>query len=171
MTCADCRYWKRGTLRRYANTERYEDATTEEGSPCRAAGPLLGFCTPAEFSCSNYSEFDTEDDQVEVVLNAGEPWQVWRMIPCPDCSGAGSLDSPTPGCYRCVGTGNVRAYDDGYVGDERSREHPREREERLFLLREEKLSQARAEIAASEVEEPIMTPEMPREAQTPTPMA
>jgi hypothetical protein len=162
MSCANCRFWKRGTLRRYANTERYESAETEKGSPCRAAGPLLGFCTPGDFSCSNYRKFNTKDDQVEVVINAGEPWQVWRMVPCPDCSGNGSNDSPTPGCHRCVGTGNVRAYDDGYVGEERTREHPRDREERLVRMREDRLTQARAEIAASEVEPPPVTPETPR---------
>ena len=48
------------------------------------------------------------------------------MGPCPDCTDSPGCQNGR-GCHRCAGTGNVRFYDDGYIGEERTRLHPKEK--------------------------------------------
>ena len=46
------------------------------------------------------------------------------MGKCPNCSGLGCRVSNGRACDRCVGTGQVRFYSDGHIGNERTRTHP-----------------------------------------------
>jgi len=54
------------------------------------------------------------------------------MVPCPECTGIDMKQiyaSPVGNRgHRCAGTGLVRLYDDGYVGDEQTRMHPKQKE-------------------------------------------
>lgn len=70
---------------------------------------------------------------VDVINKEGAPWQNWVVDACPDCKGQGTITHGVNDghldysvCGRCVGTGKVRHYDDGYIGEERHRRHPKE---------------------------------------------
>jgi hypothetical protein len=156
VKCADCALWLRGRWVVFPSAARFEPAAPGESEGvCR--GPLAGRIVEADFGCVGFRQLASPAEQEERVVHAGEPWQVWEMIACPDCGGRGSTAGEPPAdggevsssaCYRCAGTGNVRRYADGFIGDERTREHPVEREirkrETEQLLRE-KLA---AELAA-----------------------
>lgn len=84
----------------------------------------LGIDTNPDFGCQAHSPGDVH---AIITHKEGAPWENYEYRPCPDCGGRGS----TPGaglCYRCYGTARVRFYDDGYVGEEQTRLHPKERE-------------------------------------------
>jgi|ERR1043166_3095243 DNA-directed RNA polymerase subunit RPC12/RpoP len=118
MPCSDCKKW----LKQKKNT--YEDGseTTTFTSPADKGKCLeLGIDTTPSFGCAAYEFSDW--DHVERTQKRGAPWQHWAMIPCPDCRGNGSSGQA---CHRCAGTGLVRKYDDGYIGEERTRTHPKE---------------------------------------------
>lgn len=150
MDCGTCRFWKRGTRRKFRSEEQFTAAGNDEGHPCNSAGPIKDIITPADFGCINFVE-SVGEDQVEVLTFDGEPWQFWDMVPCPDCQGQGS--TPEAGiCWRCAGTSNVRKYADGYVGEEHTREHPRERALRLANKRTDALAKAQAEVARLQAE-------------------
>jgi len=74
--------------------------------------------TPPDFGCI---KFVAGDDHVAVTRKPEPPWRYFKMIPCPSCSG-----SPGGGQCLCAGTGLTREYEDGYIGDERTRRHPKE---------------------------------------------
>lgn len=120
MPCSDCQKW----LLKKTNT--YEDGSeiTTFTAPAGKGKCLeLGIDTPPAFVCSVYVWSDW--DNVEYTPKQGAPWQHFVMIPCPDCRGNGSNEQA---CHRCAGTGLVRKYDDGYIGEERTRTHPKEKE-------------------------------------------
>jgi uncharacterized protein (UPF0212 family) len=79
----------------------------------------LGIEVTADFGCNRFLE---GDEHVEKTVKAGSPWQHFTMIACPDCGGKGDGGRG----HRCAGTGLVRLYDDGHVGDEQTRRHPKE---------------------------------------------
>ena len=117
-TCSGCRKWvlKRRRL--------YEDGTENvyfEAEAGKGHCEVLDAATKPEFGC--YSFEQTDGDHVVTDHVVGMPWQDWTIGPCPDCGGKGSTDSV---CHRCAGTGKVRFYADGYVGEERIRRHPKE---------------------------------------------
>ena len=149
-TCAECRFWRRGTVTRYTTEDRSVLHVDGEGNaPCHnPTGPLVGVTVPSTFGCALFEAYDTFDDQIEIIVTGGEPWQSWHMGPCPDCSAKGSTLGV--GCHRCAGTGNVRYYDDGHVGEEQTRLHPRERERHLAAVREAALQRMREELAIAE---------------------
>ncbi len=145
MRCAGCRHWLRGTRVRFSSSERWEPAAGEGFGLCR--GPLE-VPTKAQFGCVDFEQASDPADQEIVVRHEAEPWQIWTMVPCPDCHAAGS--SSDVGCHRCAGTGNVRLYGDGYLADERTREHAREAELRKERERRALAETMRAELAALE---------------------
>lgn len=116
MRCDGCNSWRRGTRTSYGDGSVREDLLEQP----RCA--MLNIVTAADFGCVHYA--DDAGGQMLQEAKAGAPWQNWRMVPCPDCRAAGNAGDGA--CGRCTGTGNVRAYDDGYVGDERTRRHPKE---------------------------------------------
>ena len=122
MRCADCRHW---VLERRTEYGSGETKTTYKA-------PLdSGFCvslkqeTRFSFGCVDFSE--GQEEQIVITKKEGPIWRHWVMIECPDCRG-GKDPNTSPGGFghRCAGTGLVRLYDDGYIGDERTRKHPKE---------------------------------------------
>lgn len=138
MRCGDCQRWL---------TERaivYGDGSRVAGYQAPAG---KGMCdhlnqeTPEDFGCLAFAE-GAEHTVVET--KEGPPWAYWVMIPCPNCMGRGSDESA---CHRCAGTGKVRKYDDGYVGEEQTRLHPREKEAMAEQVRAAALARAEAEVS------------------------
>lgn len=116
MNCIECARWLR------ESRTIYGDGTVIVGGRpqwCRA----LDRHTDPDFGCVKYAPA-APGDQIEETRKDGAPWQNWSMGPCPDCRGAGNAGDAA--CHRCTGTGNVRHYDDGYIGEERTRRHPNE---------------------------------------------
>lgn len=120
MRCDRCEHW---TTRRETRYENGEVVANWEAPDGQGECDKLGHNTDADFGCVKFLE--TEKTHVVVAFKGGEPWQHWTVVPCPDCSGAGSTYRA---CHRCAGTGRVRRYDDGYVGEEQTRLHPKEKE-------------------------------------------
>lgn len=120
-TCRDCRIW---LLRKQV---RYEDGTERV---LTSFGEGEGFCrflqslTKAEFGCNKFVQTDKQnyEDQIDIAVKPGAPWQNWMMVSCPDCSGKGSAGESA--CHNCAGTSKVRRYDDGEIVSERIRKHP-----------------------------------------------
>lgn len=115
--CEKCQHWvvSRATL--YGNGERIERWRAPDG---KGACASLGIETDAGFSCNRFIE--SFFDHVDLTIKPGAPWEHFVMIDCPDCGGKGDGGRG----HRCAGTGKVRLYDDGYVGDEQTRRHPKE---------------------------------------------
>lgn len=120
--CENCQHWiiKRGIV--YSDGSEIVRWTSQDGEGhCDS----IDIVTKADFGCNRFLENQFGDTgQVEVIRKIGAPWQHFVMIPCPDCEGKGD---GTRG-HRCAGTGLVRLYDDGYIGDEQTRMHPKEKE-------------------------------------------
>jgi len=117
VKCADCANWtaERSTI--YSDGTVIVNFTAVDGGPCS----FLNINTAPDFGCSKFKEGVNRFTK----RKSGLPWQNWEMRPCPDCSGVGNMGTA---CYRCVGAGMVRFYDDGFIGDERTRMHPKEKE-------------------------------------------
>jgi hypothetical protein len=118
--CKDCLRWV--IKRRRLYDDGSENVTFE-------AQPGKGFCddlkleVPPEFGCNKFSELFWS--HIETATVNGQPWQFFKMGDCPECEGRGSGKEGGV-CGRCVGLGKVRYYEDGYIGEERTRRHPKE---------------------------------------------
>jgi predicted RNA-binding Zn-ribbon protein involved in translation (DUF1610 family) len=115
--CAGCKYWiiERGIS--------YTDGTyigTFQNPAGRGECQILTVQTAEDFGCN---KFEAGTEHRIITRKIGAPHQHWVMIPCPDCEGKGDGARG----HRCAGTGLVRLYDDGYVGDEQTRLHPKEK--------------------------------------------
>lgn len=116
MKCESCGNWLLSRKTVYEDGTEIATYTAPEGKGhCK----VLDIDTVAFFGCFSFEA----GEHVEVTAKVGLPWQHFTMIPCPACSGA-------PGdagmhC-QCAGTGLVRRYDDRYIGEERTRKHPKE---------------------------------------------
>ena len=119
MRCDECEHW---TLSRQTHYEDGSAIATFTAPSGKGHCDLLNLDTAPEFGCTS---FRASNIHVVITHKAGAPWQHFKMGPCPDCSGAGSSGSA---CHRCAGTGIVRYYDDGFVGEEQHRLHPKEKE-------------------------------------------
>jgi hypothetical protein len=126
MSCQSCAHATRTHARRYDNGFEISTYTAPEG---KLRCDLLGIEMPPEFGCTYYVE-GANPNKIEQV--SGAPWQHWKMGNCPDCAGRGSGIQGGV-CGRCVGTGQVRFYADGYVGEESTRRHPQEPEEEITI--------------------------------------
>jgi hypothetical protein len=122
MSCKNCASWVVERKRVYA--DGYEAVDFIAGSGVGECA-ILKISVPADFSCAKFEKLNWSHVVVEKF--DGEPWQHWRMGDCPDCQGRGSGKEGGV-CGRCAGTGHVRYYADGYVGEERTRRHPSEPE-------------------------------------------
>jgi len=129
MPCNSCAHWIRARKTIYESGDEVFNFQAPEGKGhCDA----IDLDTDPEFGCT---KFDAEkpylgvDDQPHVIVahKSGAPWHYSVSGPCPDCAGKGNAGDT--GCHRCAGTGKVRYYDDGYIGEERTRLHPKEREQ------------------------------------------
>lgn len=117
-SCSDCMLWITRRATRYDDGTEIDRFVAPTG---RGACSILGIETAGDFGCNKYVEGLIH---LEIERKTGAPWQHFRMIPCPDCGGKGDGGRG----HRCAGTGLVRLYDDGYVGDEQTRMHPKEKE-------------------------------------------
>jgi hypothetical protein len=119
--CDGCANWITLSKTLYESGDEVVHSRTELG---KGLCKLLGIETAADFGCVKH---EAGDDHVLIVARkSGAPWQHSVAGPCPDCAGKGN--NGDSGCHRCAGTGKVRYYEDGYVGEERTRLHPKERE-------------------------------------------
>lgn len=117
MSCAICQHWTVQRVTTYDDGSIVERWKAPEGvGHCE----LLGIATDPGFGCNRFIE--SFYDHVETLKKPGAPWQHFVMIPCPDCAGKGDGGRG----HRCAGTGLVRLYDDGHIGDEQTRRHPKE---------------------------------------------
>ena len=118
MTCDTCARWIT------AHRTIYDDGSeigTFEAPAGKGNCQLLGIDTLPEFGCTSY---DPGAEHIITSHKSGTPHEHFRMGPCPECRAAGNAGDSA--CHRCAGTGNVRYYDDGYIGEERTRLHPKE---------------------------------------------
>jgi hypothetical protein len=138
--CLDCKYWLKRRETQYQDGQtivNYQSKQSDEHGLCRNTLQLETF---KNFGCINFEQ-GSPADQVEITFKNGAPWQHSVSGPCPNCKGAGSSagePDPTTGALgvgldnRCAGTGMVRYYDDGYIGEEQTRLHPVEKAIRQF---------------------------------------
>ncbi len=121
--CANCKHWV------VERRDHYEDGTFIVRAKMEPEGTgacqVLSVETAATFGCNAFIE---GDEHVVTTEKTGAPWQHFKMGPCPDCRAAGNNGAA---CRRCAGTGNVRYYDDGHVGEEQTRLHPKEKAQPL----------------------------------------
>ncbi len=123
MKCESCARWVLARITAYADGSRVD---AFRAPPGKGHCEELAIDTAPEFGCAAHSPAPEGHAHVFITEKAGAPWQHWRMGPCPDCSAKGNAGDGK--CDRCQGTGNVRHYEDGHVGEERTRLHPRETE-------------------------------------------
>ncbi len=150
MRCDECKFWFRGTRRQYKNHPIIFTSSTEEGKGvCKSGGAVNGVTVGPTFGCIDFLPFSDLSDQEEFIVYDLEQWEIWEMVPCPNCRGVGSTPNSTA-CDRCAGTANVRKYADGYVGDECTREHPVEKARRIERQRQELMAKMHRELAELE---------------------
>ena len=117
MNCADCGNWVQVRKTVYGDGTEIVNYTSPAG---KGHCGILALDTLPEFGCVSF----VLGFHVEITHKPDPPWRYWTMIPCPTCNGGAAAD---PRC-KCAGTGNVRLYDDGHLGDEqRNRHHPKEK--------------------------------------------
>lgn len=122
MPCSECAHW---VMQRKTVYDDGSEVVTFQAPEGKGHCEELNLDTTPEFFCGALKP-DLDSKTIRISRKAGAPWQHWTMIPCPQCSGKGNAGDGA--CDRCAGTSNVRRYDDGFVGDERTRIHPKERE-------------------------------------------
>ena len=126
--CGDCNNWTVARVTKYGDGSEVVNWRAPEGE---GGCSVLKTNTAADFGCTKFAPLATSAIVVpgsrHVVRDwkNGAPWQHHVVGPCPDCKGRGSDGGP---CHRCAGTGKVRYYDDGFIGEEQTRLHPKERE-------------------------------------------
>jgi hypothetical protein len=122
MRCDQCDHWLTTVLTTYDDGETIINFQASQGfGKCGLGLKLAGECTPADFGCAKFVASGW--DHTTKHHKAGAAWQHWEVKQCPDCIVAGH----SVGCKRCAGTGKVRFYDDGYVGEEQTRLHPKQK--------------------------------------------
>ena len=120
MQCDECEHW---IITRETHYEDGSVVVNKRAPVGKGTCDILNVDTEADFGCTKFSASGIHS---VIFYKAGAPWQHHVMVPCPDCAGAGSNNSTA--CMRCTGTAKVRRYDDGHVGEERTRQHPKEKE-------------------------------------------
>src|SRR5262245_17775020 len=125
--CNTCAHWIIKRARLYDDGTEQIDFGTESG---KGHCEQLAIVTAFNFGCNRYD--GPSDVHVRVEHIAGAPWQHWHMDKCPDCAGRGGGANGGV-CHRCTGTGQVRFYADGYIGEERTRRHPKEPEQKTDI--------------------------------------
>lgn len=121
MRCDGCAWWNQVTKTVYDDGSEVENFRSPDGKGHCGA---LEIDTDPDFGCNKYVP---GENRVHITARkSGSPWNHSKAGPCPDCSGKGNAGDGS--CDRCQGTGKVRHYDDGFIGEERTRLHPKERE-------------------------------------------
>lgn len=122
MKCADCRKWLTVRVTDYENGERIVNFQAPDG---KGLCEVLKIDTPGDFGCN---QFEAGAEHIEIMAKkTGSPWHHSTRITCPDCKGEGVVGPlKDASCERCCRTGTCLIYDDGYLGEERTRRHPKE---------------------------------------------
>src|SRR6516165_10840051 len=124
MRCSDCAHWSIARKTIYGDGSEIENGRCQQG---RGDCEVLNQQTTWDFGCTSFQATDNWD-HVVVTRKQGAPWQNWKMGPCPDCKGVGChMVELRPACGHCLGVGQVRYYDDGYIAD-KTWDHPKEKE-------------------------------------------
>ena len=118
--CKDCGNWLLERKTTYDDGSEVINYKSPEG---KGNCQILKADTPPDFGCNSFEI----GDHYEITHKSGTPWQNWYYGVCPTCNGRGNPGNSRP-CEQCVGTGHVRYYDDGFIGEERTRLHPKESE-------------------------------------------
>ena len=119
MNCSACRKWLTSRVTDYENGERIFNFKAADG---KGKCEVLDIETDAEFGCNKFEE---GHEHIELMpKKSGSPWHHSTRITCPDCKGTGIINDGS--CGRCCRTGTCLLYDDGYLGEERTRRHPKE---------------------------------------------
>ena len=122
MTCSTCSKWFVRKETHYSHGEVIVNWAEPRGyGKCPVLDNMI---TAPDFECNKY---ESGAPLVEIAYKDGEPWHHAVHGPCPDCGGRG-LKSNDKQDDRCCGTGMVLHYDDGYIGENRTKMHPKERE-------------------------------------------
>jgi len=122
LTCSTCSKWYFRKETHYVNGEVIINWSDSSG---RGKCTALEIVTKPDFECNQYV---SGSSIVEVITKDGEPWHHWVFGPCPSCQGVGLVnDKPD---NQCCGTGRVRYYDDGFIGENRTYLHPKEKTKR-----------------------------------------
>jgi hypothetical protein len=118
--CSGCRFWLTARVTDYEDGTRIFNVKCEEGKgQCES----LNIETEAGFYCNRFAK---GNEHIEVMAKkTGSPWHHSHWITCPDCKGTG-ITGVDSSCERCQRTGRCLLYDDGYVGEEKTRRHPNE---------------------------------------------
>lgn len=116
QACEHCLHWLVAKQTTYDDGEVVTNFRSPEG---KGQCQKLNIETEAGFGCNKFMEDGW--DHTERHAKAGCAWQHWQIKACPDCKGYGL------GCHRCAGTGKVRHYDDGFIGEEQTRLHPKQK--------------------------------------------
>jgi hypothetical protein len=118
-SCSDCKHWITARVTDYDSGDRVFNLKCEDGKgECQE----LKIQTPESFGCNKHAPGD--EHFIHLGRKFGAPHLHYVKGPCPDCK-----DSPTGpgwGCLRCAGTGEVRHYDDGFIGENRTYKHPKD---------------------------------------------
>jgi hypothetical protein len=133
--CSDCAKWLLRCETRYEGGETITTWSSPAGGKC--TGPLNGAVVPATFGCFQHVE---GGPLIEAVTHPGHAWEHKTPGPCPECKTCSHPECTKPGCpgtekcigagcARCCNTGTVLYYGDGYVGENRTKLHPKEREQ------------------------------------------
>lgn len=123
LRCDGCERWVTERVTQYGDGSK---VVNWQAPPDKGRCALLDVNTAKDFGCVSFEA--TVGGSVLYAQKSGAPWQHFTMGQCPDCSGKGFRAENDRLCHRCAGTGNVRYYDDGYIGEEQTRLHPKERE-------------------------------------------
>ncbi len=129
MRCDGCKNWTTARVTRYGDGSEVCNWKAPAG---KGRCSVLDIDTPEAFGCTSHAPLDAVGaltlpafHHIQSNWKNGAPWQHHVVGPCPDCRGLGSNSGV---CYRCAGTGKVRYYDDGYIGEEQTRLHPKEKD-------------------------------------------
>lgn len=114
MRCSDCGHWTTERAVVYEDGSRIVNYTAPSG---RGHCDVLDLDTAPEFGCTSF----VAGGHVRETSKTGASWHHFVMVRCPQCAG-----NPGGGSCQCAGTGLVRLYDDGHLGDEKTRKHPKE---------------------------------------------
>jgi RecJ-like exonuclease len=121
MKCETCAHWIQARKTLYDDGSEVVNFQAPEGKGhCES----LNLDTDPGFGCTGFIE---GCEHVIVARKSGAPWQHSSSGPCPNCNSCGNNQNDGA-CERCQGTGKVRYYDDGFIGEERTRLHPKEKE-------------------------------------------
>jgi hypothetical protein len=122
MRCDECDHWLVAKITSYDDGSVVDNYRAPEGN---------GHCEvhdkdfAAAYFCADFKESGW--DHLEKKHKAGAPWQYWVLVKCPECEPVGH----SVGCNRCAGTGQIRLYDDGFLGNNQTLEHPVETAKRV----------------------------------------